>query len=112
MRNAHVAEHLFQIGRPFGFEGNTRREALFERTHPPCVGGSLSSQQQRATDYSRDVPGEVDSARNALKQAHNELQHAGGEWGGHRAKAMQYIQEAIAELNEAEKWAREHHEIK
>lgn len=27
----------------------------------------------------RDVPGEVDSARNALKQAHNELQHAGGE---------------------------------
>ena len=37
----------------------------------------------------RDVPGEVDSARNALKQAHNELQHAGGEWGGHRVKAMQ-----------------------
>ena len=60
----------------------------------------------------RDVPGEVDSARNALKQAHNELQHAGGEWGGHRVKAMQHIQEAIVELNEAEKWAREHHEIK
>ena len=32
--------------------------------------------------------------------------------GGHRVKAMQHIQEAIAELNEAEKWAREHHEIK
>ena len=60
----------------------------------------------------RDVPGEVDSARNALKQAHNDLQHAGGEWGGHRAKALQHIQEAISELNEAEKWAREHHDIK
>jgi len=59
-----------------------------------------------------DVPGEVDSARNALKQAHNDLQHAGGEWGGHRAKALQHIQEAISELNEAEKWAREHHDIK
>lgn len=60
----------------------------------------------------RDVPAEVDSARNALKQAHNDLEHAGGEWGGHRVKAMQHIQAAIAELNEAEKFAKEHHDIK
>jgi hypothetical protein len=59
-----------------------------------------------------DVPAEVDSARNALRQAHNDLEHAGGEWGGHRAKAMQHIQEALTELNEAEKFAKEHHDIK
>lgn len=60
----------------------------------------------------RDVPGEVDAARNALKGAYNDLQHAGGQWGGHRVNAMNHIQEAIKELNEAEKWAKEHHDIK
>jgi hypothetical protein len=59
-----------------------------------------------------DVPGEVDSARNALKGAYGDLQHAGADWGGHRVKAMQHIQEAMTELNEAEKWAREHHDMK
>ena len=47
-----------------------------------------------------------------LKGAYNDLEHAGGEWGGHRVNAMAHIQEALAELNEAEKWAREHHDIK
>jgi hypothetical protein len=60
----------------------------------------------------RDVPAEVDAARGALKGAYNDLQHAGGEWGGHRVKAMEHIQAAMNELNEAEKWAREHHEVK
>ena len=60
----------------------------------------------------RDVPAEVEAARRALKGAVNDLQHAGGEWGGHRVKAMEHIQAAMTELNEAEKWAREHHEIK
>ena len=60
----------------------------------------------------RDVPPEVESARTALKGAYNDLQHAGGEWGGHRVNAMNHIQEAVKELNEAEKWAKEHHDIK
>ena len=59
-----------------------------------------------------DVPAEVESARTALKGAYNDLQHAGGEWGGHRANAMNHIQEALRELNEAEKWAKEHHDVK
>jgi hypothetical protein len=59
-----------------------------------------------------DVPAQVASARTALQGAYNDLQRAGGEWGGHRALAMNHIQEAIKELNEAEKWAREHHDIK
>lgn len=59
-----------------------------------------------------DVPAEVVSARSALKGALNDLQHAGGEWGGHRDKAMEHIREAMTELNEAEKWAQEHHDVK
>lgn len=60
----------------------------------------------------RDVPAEVESARRALQNAHNDLEHAGGQWGGHRVNAMNHIEKAIAELNEAEKWAREHHDMK
>jgi hypothetical protein len=60
----------------------------------------------------RDVPAEVESARRALKGARNDLEHAGGEWGGHRVEAMKHIDEALKELGEAEKWAREHRDIK
>ena len=60
----------------------------------------------------RDVPAEVNAARRALENAHNELEHAGGEWGGHRVAAMHHIEQAQAELIAAEKWAREHHDMK
>ena len=60
----------------------------------------------------KDVPAELSSAESALKGAYNDLDHAGGNWGGHRVNAMNHIKEALAELNEAEKWAREHHDIK
>lgn len=60
----------------------------------------------------QDVPAQVDSARSALKGAYNDLQHAGGDWGGHRQNAMTHIQEAVKELNEAEQWAKAHHEMK
>lgn len=60
----------------------------------------------------RDVPAEVASARSALKGAYNDLEHAGGEWGGHRVNAMKHIQAAMSELDEAEKWSQEHHDMK
>jgi hypothetical protein len=60
----------------------------------------------------RDVPAEVDSARKALQNAQSELEHAGGQWGGHRVAAMNHIKQALGELNEAEKWARAHHDMK
>lgn len=60
----------------------------------------------------RDVPAEVESARHALQSARNDLEHAGGQWGGHRAEAMKHVDEALKELGEAEKWAREHHDMK
>ena len=60
----------------------------------------------------KDVPAEVEAARRALQNANNELQHAGGQWGGHRVAAMHHIEQALGELNQAEKWAREHHDMK
>lgn len=59
----------------------------------------------------RDVPREVNEAREKLQSAMEDLKHAGGEWGGHRANAMGHIDAALKELNEAERWAREHHDI-
>ena len=60
----------------------------------------------------KDVAHDIDTARNYLKDASARLEQAGDEWGGHRVKALQHIQQAIAELNEAEKFAREHHDVK
>lgn len=60
----------------------------------------------------RDVPAEVESAKRALQGARNDLEHAGGNWGGHRAAAMNHIEEALKELAEAEKYAHEHHDMK
>lgn len=59
----------------------------------------------------RDVPREIDEARGKLNSALGDLEHAGAEWGGHRMKAFHEIQAAIRELDESERWAREHHEM-
>jgi len=59
-----------------------------------------------------DVPAAVMSARQALQNAYVDLQHAGGEWGGHRVAAMNHIQAAVRELSEAEAWARQHNAIR
>ena len=60
----------------------------------------------------KDVPAEVESAKRALEGARNDLAHAGGNWGGHRAAAMNHIDQALKELAEAEKYAHEHHNMK
>ena len=60
----------------------------------------------------RDKPGEVDRAERSLQTAKNELARAGTEWGGHRVQAIKHIDAALHELEEAERWAREHHDIK
>jgi hypothetical protein len=60
----------------------------------------------------RDVPAELESARKQLQGARFNLERAGNDWGGHRVAAMKHIDEAISELGEAEKFAREHHAVK
>lgn len=60
----------------------------------------------------RDIPREVNEARHKLQSAREDLANAGNEWGGHRADAMKHIDAAIHELDEAERWAREHHDMR
>ncbi len=54
----------------------------------------------------------VMSAQQSLQTAKNELEHAGTEWGGHRVQAIKHIDAALKELEQAEQWARQHHDIK
>jgi hypothetical protein len=60
----------------------------------------------------KDVPAEVESAKRSLQSVRSDLAKAGAGWGGHRYTAMTHIDAALKELDEAEKWAREHHDIK
>jgi hypothetical protein len=60
----------------------------------------------------RDKPGEVDRAEQSLHTARTELERAGTEWGGHRLQAIKHIDAALHELEMAEQWARQHHDIK
>ena len=60
----------------------------------------------------KDLPAEMEAARRGLEGARNDLAHAGGDWGGHRIQAINHIDAALKEIGEAEKWAREHHDIK
>ena len=60
----------------------------------------------------QDVPADIQRAHQALDNAKQELQNAGNEWGGHRVKAIGHVDGALAEIKNAEAWARQHHELK
>jgi len=51
-----------------------------------------------SSPFQKDKPAEVDRAEQALRTAKGELEHAGGEWGGHRVLAMKHIAAALHEL--------------
>jgi hypothetical protein len=69
--------------------------------------GTLFSQPPQ-----KDSAQAVGYTRRVLEGAYGDLEKAGDEWGGHRVKAMEHIKAAIAELDEADKWAKAHHDIK
>src|SRR6266566_2717887 len=60
----------------------------------------------------KSKPAEVDRAEQSLQTAKGELEKAGTEWGGHRVQAIKHIDAALKELEQAEQWARQHHDIK
>ncbi len=60
----------------------------------------------------RDKPFDVNVARQNLRDARAALDQAGGEWGGHRVNAIKHIDAALGELNEAERWAHNHGDIR
>jgi hypothetical protein len=60
----------------------------------------------------KDVPADVLAAQQALQNARKELAAAGNNWGGHRMAAIRHVDAALAEVQKAEQYAREHHEMK
>jgi hypothetical protein len=51
---------------------------------------------------------EIKASIESLKKAASELQRAGGGFGGHRAKALEHIKAAEAQLQQALKWDKTH----
>jgi hypothetical protein len=60
----------------------------------------------------KDVQADMVQARQHLDAAKGLVYRAGDEWGGHRMNALKDIDAAIAEVDQASKYAREHHYIK
>ena len=50
----------------------------------------------------------IEAAQDALKKAASELEAAGHQFGGHRAKALELVKQAQGELREAIAWAKAH----
>ncbi len=50
----------------------------------------------------------IRAARQALAEAHNQLQNAAHDFGGHRVRAMRLIEEAQGQLRQAVEWANHH----
>jgi len=57
--------------------------------------------QRKPVRAERDQPQEIREAMQALRNAKNDLEHAGNEWGGHREKAIGHINAAMEELDKA-----------
>jgi hypothetical protein len=56
----------------------------------------------------QDVPAELQAAMDKLASARNDLEHAGGDWGGYRQQAINHIQEAESNLKKAREWKQTH----
>ena len=78
-----------------------------------CQEKESAAQERREHQQARrDVPADMQRARQALMNAKNELQHAGDEWGGHRAAAIEHVNKALEEIHQAEEYARQHKLVK
>jgi len=60
--------------------------------------------------HHRDIDPEIHQAMGALENAKRHLEGAQHDFGGHRVKAVEHVNQAIDELKEAMKWQKEHQE--
>lgn len=65
-------------------------------------------QQEHKRQANRDVPAEMQRAREGLETAKSELERAGDEWGGHRVAAIHHIDQALEEIRKSEEYAKQH----
>ncbi len=64
--------------------------------------------EQRQAQTHKDVPADMQRARQALENAMRELEASGDQWGGHRVAAMNHVKAALGEIQKAETYARQH----
>lgn len=88
----------------------SERPASQDRTSPSQAIGQpdASAQMQPVQNKVKDVPAEMHNAVDQLEAAKADLEKAGGEWGGHKANAINFINEALKEIHLATAYAREH----
>jgi hypothetical protein len=55
-----------------------------------------------------DEPGQLESGISQLNTAKSDLERAGNQWGGRKAKAISYVDEALKELQVGIEYAKEH----
>lgn len=77
-----------------------------------ALSGFATPQKAAPQKTVPDVQANMIGARDHLKAARDLAQAAGGEWGGHRMSALKHIDAALAEVDQAEKYAKAHHYIK
>jgi hypothetical protein len=57
--------------------------------------------QAKKPDVSQDILAKMQSAKEKLTSARNDLINSGGEWGGFRESAIKDVDEALANVNKA-----------
>jgi hypothetical protein len=85
------------------------RAANQDQTSPsPAIGQPDASAHMQTVQGKKDVPAEMHNAVDQLKVAKADLEKAGGEWGGHKANAINYINEALKEIDLAADYPHQH----
>jgi hypothetical protein len=74
--------------------------------------GIAAPQKPASQKPVKDVQADMLQARQHLNAAKDLVYRAGDEWGGHRMNALKHIDAALADVDQAEKYAREHHLVK
>jgi hypothetical protein len=91
-------------------------QAGFSQSQPAAQQQSSGSQlagQATATPQlqrvqTHDVPREIYDASHQLQVGKADLEQAGGEWGGHKASALNHVNQALRELQLAIEYAKSH----
>ena len=84
------------------------RAANQDQTSQVQAIGQTDSSAHMQTVQTKDVPAEMHNAIEKLNGAKADLMKAGGEWGGHKANAINHINEALRELQIGADYARSH----
>lgn len=84
------------------------QSATQKQTSGAQVAAQADATAQMQSVQTKDVPKEIYDASHQLQVAKADLEQAGGEWGGHKANAMNHVNQALRELQLAMEYAKSH----